>query len=95
MLLVRVLLDSSGSFTTCVASSTRMRNFPLTDTPVGTLNLTFAGTPWLKAFWMAAVVIRAFPCAARCTQRRSGMTPAARWNASSRSMGGIEAAKGL
>ncbi len=36
----------------------------------------------------------AFPVAAFSAQRRIGMTPAARWNASSFSIGGIDAAIG-
>ena len=40
------------------------------------------------------MVISGSPEAAFSTQRRIGMTPVARWNASSRNIGGIDAAKG-
>ena len=46
-------------------------------------------------FWIVGTSIVALrSLAAASIQRRIGMTPAARWNASSRSIGGIEAAIG-
>ena len=47
-----------------------------------------------KADPAACLVTKGSPSAARLAQRRSGITPAARWNASSRSMGGMLSAIG-
>ena len=46
-------------------------------------------------FWIIGMVTSGLPSAARFAQRRIGITPAARWNASSRSIGGMLSAIGL